>query len=422
MGVMHSRFAAGLRRLRPQTVNAIATAERFGGLPPNLSRGQILAAFKRAAPYLGIAPRLRDAIDTLMAYSQPQDWEADSRPIVWPSNSALQEQLGLCRRQVQYLIRALVDERLVVPVDSPTGRRWGRRHPLTGKIVEAYGFDLSPLAVRHTEFMTAAEHARDDREARARLRRRLTIARKAIRQISEAALEADLGGRDWQQWAEDAMLIADDVAEDARLQAVLRAVTDLEAHRFEGESVLKAVFVSKDNTPSDATDCAPITTTNQPPSENSATCKRDPKQESSSTLRTSRSDRAAPSDRKLPGTLTVETRQPETDMITPRFVLRVSPSLRIYVLNQKPGWSDIFRAADWVRADLGISRHAWIEACETMGRTAAAAAVAVIAAKSEDIGSAGGYLRAMTQRAREGTLHLSKSFYGLAERQRRSLT
>jgi replication initiation protein RepC len=115
-------------------------------------------------------------------------------------------------------------------------------------------------------------------------------------------------------------------------------------------------------------------------------------------------------------------REQETHMLTPRFVLNVSPPLRPYILKQKPSWSDIVRAADWVRADLGISRHAWIEACETMGRTAAAAAVAVIAAKSEEIGSRGGYLRAMTQRAREGTLRLSKSFYGLAERQRRTLT
>ena len=127
-------------------------------------------------------------------------------------------------------------------------------------------------------------------------------------------------------------------------------------------------------------------------------------------------------DKKTPGASAAETQELETPMLTPRFVLKVSPPLRPYIVNQKPSWSDIVRAADWVRSDLGISRHAWIEACETMGRTATAAAIAIIAAKSEDIGSAGGYLRAMTQRAREGTLHLSKSFYGLAERQRRALT
>lgn len=420
MGVVYPRFAAGLRRLRPEAINAMATAERFCGLPSNLSRGQILAAFKRAAPCLGVAPRLRDAIDTLMAYSQPQDWEADSRPIVWPSNSALQEQLGLCRRQVQYLIRALVDERLIVPVDSPTGRRWGHRHPVSGKIVEAYGFDLSPLAVRYLEFMEAAEQARQDREARARLRRRLTIARKAIRQISEAALEADLASQNWQQWAEDAMRVAKDIDNDTPLEALLHAVTNLEARRHEGESTLRAAFAPEDTAPLDAVDCTPITTTNQPLAENSATCKSDKEQrnENSATL----SDNATRSDSRAPKASITKIEELETDPITPQFVLRVSPSLRPFIVNPKPGWSDIVRAADWIRTDLGISRHAWIEACATMGRTTAAAAVAVIAAKSEEIDSAGGYLRGMTQRAREGTLHLSRSFYGLAERQQRTLT
>jgi replication initiation protein RepC len=399
----------------------MATAERFGGLPPDLSRGQILAAFKRAAPSLGIAPRLRDAIDTLMAYTQPQDWEADSRPIVWPSNSALQEQLGLCRRQVQYLIRALVDERLIVPVDSPTGRRWGRRHPVSGKIVEAYGFDLSPLAVRYLEFMTAAEQARQDREARARLRRRLTIARKAILQISEAASEADLPGRDWQQWAKDAACIAEDINSDAPLETLLRAVTDLETRRREGESRLKAAFVPEETAPLDAVDCTPITTTNQPSAENSATGKSDREQKKEG--RTALPKSATHPDNRTPkAPITTNTEKMETNPITPQFVLRVSPSLKPFIINSKPGWSDIVRAADWIRTDLGISRYAWIEACATMGRTTAAAAVAVIAAKSEEIDSAGGYLRGMTRRAREGTLHLSRSFYGLAERQQRMLT
>ena len=50
----------------------------------------------------------------------------------------------------------------------------------------------------------------------------------------------------------------------------------------------------------------------------------------------------------------------------------------------------------------------------TMGRYMAAIAVA---AKSAEIHSAGGYLRAMTERAHNGELHLARSVYGLAEKQ-----
>jgi replication initiation protein RepC len=58
----------------------------------------------------------------------------------------------------------------------------------------------------------------------------------------------------------------------------------------------------------------------------------------------------------------------------------------------------------------------------TMGRYNAATAIAVIAAKANEIRSAGGYLRAMAERARQGELHLGKSVYGLAERQRQQQT
>ena len=73
-------------------------------------------------------------------------------------------------------------------------------------------------------------------------------------------------------------------------------------------------------------------------------------------------------------------------------------------------------AADYLRTELGISRSAWIDACHTLGRNDAAAAVAVIAAKRADIASPGGYLRGMTSRARTGRLNLMGSLWGLAER------
>jgi replication initiation protein RepC len=53
-----------------------------------------------------------------------------------------------------------------------------------------------------------------------------------------------------------------------------------------------------------------------------------------------------------------------------------------------------------------------------MGRYQAATAVAVIAAKRENIRSPGGYLRGMIGRAQNGELHLSNSLWGLARRER----
>src|SRR5512144_2737592 len=167
--MIHARIAPGCRRLTPLHVQVQALAERFEGLPDAVSKGQALAALKQAARPLGLSHRLRDAIDVLFAFSQPQDWQPGSRPIVWPSNRKLETTLGVGRRQVQNLLNALIRAKLITPVDSPTGRRWGQRDAKTGKIVEAYGFDLSPIALRHAEFVTLAKRAAAKERERAAL-------------------------------------------------------------------------------------------------------------------------------------------------------------------------------------------------------------------------------------------------------------
>ena len=75
--------------------------------------------------------------------------------------------------------------------------------------------------------------------------------------------------------------------------------------------------------------------------------------------------------------------------VTPKFVLTVSPELKSYIFTASPGWADIVEAANGLRQQLGISRPAWIDACQAMGRYQAATAVAVIAAKRETIRSPG---------------------------------
>jgi hypothetical protein len=92
--------------------------------------------------------------------------------------------------------------------------------------------------------------------------------------------------------------------------------------------------------------------------------------------------------------------------VTPNLILNVSPELKPYIFTTSPNWTDIVEAADRIRQKLGISRSAWIDACQTMGRYQAATAIAVIAAKRETI------------RARNDELHLSNSLWGLARRER----
>ena len=270
-----ARVAPGLRRLAPGALPVKDQADRFGGLPDGLSPGQALAAFKRAAAALGLGA-VRDLVDQLMAFSQPQDWQRGSRPIVWPGNAVLQDRLGVSERHVRRLLGRLIETGIIVPVDSPQGRRWGRRDS-SGRIIEAYGFDLSPLADRHGEFVAAAEKADGERKARAALRRRLTIARKAIQQLAETALEHALTDRDWRAWLAEAWAVnTEALPEGVPLTALATAVADLERWRQEGEAALVAALkrpVEESGSPD--SQVLLHTTTTQPGPDSSATCKTD---------------------------------------------------------------------------------------------------------------------------------------------------
>ena len=69
-----------------------------------------------------------------------------------------------CRpTRVKALNRALFEAGIFVIRDNEQGKRYGRRGP-DGRIIEAYGFDLTPLAQRYDEFVRIAAEAKIERE------------------------------------------------------------------------------------------------------------------------------------------------------------------------------------------------------------------------------------------------------------------
>ena len=81
-------------------------------------------------------------------------------------------------------------------------------------------------------------------------------------------------------------------------------------------------------------------------------------------------------------------------------VLEACPDIADYAKEGINSWRDLIATAGLARAALGISADAWREAQETMGATDAAVMIAAILQKGEAIGSPGGYLRALSAKAR----------------------
>jgi replication initiation protein RepC len=419
---------SGMRRLNTTAIVSMASDYRPSAKTP----GQNLAAFKRAAPSLGISPRQVHAIDWLMGFTWPQDWEDGQRPIVWPSAAFMRESLGLAVTQTKMLTRSLVELGLVIMRDSPNGKRYGRRGQ-DGRIIEAYGFDLSPLAVRYQEFIALAEAAAKERERRKELRRRATIARRGLGQIIETARDGLSSLEEWELLAQRATAFSLKIPKLEDLDALEDAVASLEAlHQAALEQYQLASTQSKSSVTEFTTKPSVISVDKDPLGSekrplNTATnlefnLERDtvvcamrgraPAQKGTfdRPVRDKHSGEAAP-----PGDPIGKQQQGGTLKITPLGVVHLAPRLKQYLRTEQPNWPDLVEAADWLRHELRISREGWISACSIMGREAAAISVALISTKGTSHFSVGpgAYLTGMTKAARTGNLNLAGSFWKL---------
>ena len=408
-GAPQERFArppTGFRRLTPGLLKADRTAEGFAGLPEGVRvAGQLLAAFKAAAPRLGIGPRLVHAVDWLFRFTQPQDWEKGSRPVVWPSARMQQEALGLSPTQVKETNRRLIELGLVTMKDSPNGKRYGKRDP-KGRIVEAYGFDLSPIAARHAEFVRLAAEGRAERLAMGRLRRRATIAKKGIVQILETAAEYGFEGEEWQMLAREMAALARALKDVERVDEMELGVTSLERRQSAARERLETLLGVVDSDPKGAE--------NRPHYNN---YKPTPYPQEDTVIAAEKC--SGEGEGPVPSFQSQEKRQrPEKGMvhgIAPDELARLAPKLKPYLRRPSPTWPEIVDAADWLRHDLDVSKSLWGDACIAMGRELAAVALAIVSTKDPEhfTASPGGYFHGMVAKARAGELHLERTVWAL---------
>jgi replication initiation protein RepC len=407
----------------------VAEAHKFLS---EMQPGQVLAAFKAAAPFLGLRPSVVHAIDWLFRFTDPRDWQPSSRPIVWPSAAMQQHELGLGPSQVKNLNRQLVELGLVVMKDSPNGKRYGRRDA-QGRIVEAYGFDLSPLASRLAEFQAEVETGRAERARVQALRRRATIARNGIRQLLETALEQGIADKEWTLLQDAASMASRGVAgipssaemEMAvarleRLQSDMRRYLETALERVAARAESQRSPVNND--PKEPKNWPHITATNHLPNLKDTVIAA----KGSGSFQVFTGDNHPSSgftNRANIGQTTNAQQRPgkaRTDSgpllrITPVELIKLAPRLKTYLNKQAPSWPEIVDAADWLREELGISKFIWGDACLTMGREQAAIAVAIVSAKppAHFRGSPGGYFHGMVTKAKAGELLLARTIWGM---------
>lgn len=394
-----------VRRLADAQWASARLVESYTGLPEGVSKAMLLDRFERAAPRLDIGEGVVRLIRALVRVTQEQDWTGGIyRPIAWPSNDMLGEELQRSRTAVQSLIRAAVRAGLVHMKDSGNGKRYGYRGD-RGEIIEAFGFDLSPLGARWDEFADITAARGIEQARRRHLRLKVGEVRREIRTVCADALERGYEGYDWQH--------AVDLASGRLPRSP--TLTDLESLEAQFLGLLAAVDKAwlearegSEPEPTGSKNRAQKEPTTEPPAERA-------------TYSAFRGEVVA--DRQSPDLADARGGAPpkiEEEVLPLSLVLEAVPEIHPMLSDPATAeWEDLVSAAYQATTLLGINLSAWREAREAMGRIRAAIAVATILARwrsGEIKSSAAGYLRAMAERERTGGLHLMPSLFGLRDR------
>ncbi|MFG6542384.1 plasmid replication protein RepC [Sulfitobacter sp. M22298] len=384
-------------------------------------------ALKRVGAHIGLKAGDVMLLDTLGAFTQAQDWEEGQRPIVWASNAYLMEQTGFSLSALKRHARRLAELGVISFQDSPNGKRWGRRDA-EGRIVEAYGFDLSPLSARVEEFEGLHTELQAERELCQRLKRQITVARRMIRARIEAAVRSALRGP-WTQFTGLFEELLDRLPRrheaSEQLARLLHGFKELQ-ERVEA-AYLKATEVVQpvENTPETREQVSEktqemnprevisdphILITNQL---NPVTRNSSENEEVAAVVPNARPEDQV--DRELEEWV-AEVRKKRAALDLPT-VMQACPEFASWARNLGgflKDWGDLHRVAGQLRPMIGVSEHAWNVAQDRLGKQVATAALALVFEKhcAGEVSSPGGYLRGMVEKAGAGELYLERSFYG----------
>ncbi len=442
----HTAPPTGRRKITPLQLRAKAAgAAAFTSTTP----GRALAAFKRAEPALGVPAQVVKLMDYLVGRTFPQDWDGGPGlgPIAWPSDFELEDRLNVGPSQRKATIRAALDAGYLRLRRSPNGKRYGHRDK-QGRITDAYGFDLAPLAERRAEFERLSAEWEARRDEGRRLRREITSTRNHVLSLVDLALAQELAGEDWPAAAAKAdalwrgrgtqrdplalvpiaaRLRALDIHVGEQVAAALAAVehgeiapmgTEYRPHFTTTTQLLTAK--ADTNGPAEVAEAGP----DRPIAHEEESSRGQPDQHPAK-----RPAQAEPTRKAVVGTVMVagvslaqEGATPSCVLrgfvVTPLFILEIAPVFRDWTSSAWPSWDELARVAYDVRGAIGISPHAWGQAWVTFGGDGAITALAAICARhaADQVKSPGGLLRKMVELHQKGTLRLDATLFGLADK------
>ncbi|MCT2581108.1 MAG: replication initiation protein RepC [Mesorhizobium sp.] len=366
---------------RPMSLAMLAAQNESREIPKGrvVEKWQVYRNLCEGKSIVGIGDRALAVLNALLSFYPDSELSEENGLIVFPSNAQLSLRAhGMPDATVRRHLAALVDCGLILRRDSPNGKRYARKGR-GGDIEEAFGFSLAPLLARACEFEAAAERVRADNRALRLMRERITLHRRDIHKLIEAAVEEDVPG-DWGGLWRRFRAIVEGIPRRACIAELEPIVAGLAGLH---EDVDKLLEIHMNSTNPSANDSQ--NERQQSDSNTDSIFEFEPAFERSGA--------------------TAEPSPPEAER--PKgyplgLVLKACPEIIEYAVDGIANWRDLMEAAAQVRGYLGVSPSAYGDACLVMGRETASIVIACILQRAQHINSAGGYLRVLTEKARAG--------------------
>lgn len=370
---------------RPMTLGQILNQITAKAAKPDavVHKWQVFQDIRVARELLGATDRSLAILNALLTFHPETALTGDAELVVWPSNEQLMARAnGMPATTLRRHIAVLVECGLIIRRDSPNGKRFARKGR-GGEIEQAYGFDLAPIVARAEEFKDLADAVQAEKKAFRVAKERLTLLRRDIVKMIDVGIEERVPGN-WGRVQQTYQAIMARLPRTAPRQLVEAICSDLQDLCTQIRDVLESFAKAQNPDANESHSGRHI--------QNS---KSDPPTESEDGF--SKSNEAAAIVAETDNVRSLPKRE-----LPLGIVLDACPNLRDLAQGGEiRHWRDFLAAAELARPSLGISPSAWREAREVMGEQHAAITLAAMYQRAGQINNAGGYLRSLTDRAKD---------------------
>ena len=406
-----------------------ALREDFEGLEEDVQRYDLLLLVKKAGRAGGFSPAMVELLDYYMAYTRDIDWEEGSNPIVYQSIARTALDLGKTERHIRRIEKQLFEAGAISWNDSGNYKRYGQRCAETGKILYAFGIDLTPLFALRATLQNMVHDKQLYDAAWMDAKRQISWYRSQIRATVQEMIEE---GTQSACAFDNAYNQINGRIQTSMDLSALHALRDQHKELFEavieGKSALVNDEMHSKMSPTADKNGLHIQSTTHKSFNKLNTCS-----DTRSLYREERSETSAPRQDRASRHGSVgqgEDIKPANDQealilqtgmqhISLKQALNAASERfrdSIPLNNRAINWADIVEAAYRLKPLLKISQANWVKACQLLGKNGAALCVLItdnaVQRLEDPVRNPAAYFNGVINKAHKGELKLHQSIFG----------